>query len=1360
MEGVFGRVGEEESDERRRTFEELKPYCLELLDLLHNPTPTARNHPSLDSFLLFLRASSPRSLQPFFDYSLFPLLLLLDAAVECRTPRKSSLGADHSPAPPPQKPFRISDMVAERSLECLEVLLLKCSPATIEQMVMIIKKLTSGALLPTSVATEEFREGVIKCFKALVANLSTCSDYSCACKKVVGLPALFEEEKCMAADSIQSQTFTTEQGGCLLAFLQSEAAAPAVGHWLSLLLQAADTEAERGHLGNSRLRIEAFLTVRIFVAKVGTADALGFFLPGVVSKFIKVLHVSRAMLSGAGGNVESINQAIRGLAEYLMIVLDDEANRPSSGTLLNATHPEDASPFQEPSAFLEELRRLPSKDQVQGLDVEDTTDEVERNLPVKYGTHGLKKNVPGKLSGSFRVNRTKAWVGETSANIQKLLTSTFPSFSLHPEKKLRKALVAAIRGLLLKCAHTLKDSRVMLLECLCALVVDDSEEVSSSAQEILQFLFSCSGRYNLKDDGAEMLSRLVEKLPGVLLTAEETFTLSTARKLLVILYYSGPSFTVDQLLYSPVKAAAFLDSIACCLGQSTGFSGSLERLVLERSYSKGYIQSVTELNAVSRDIENSKILMGADPQQISRQSSSSEEKTMHQQGIVRKRYEFPTMPPWFGYIGSYRLYSTLANILRLVGSALLADPRGEGHVSAVLDIPLQYLRQLILEIRMRDYNNESWMSWYNRTGSGLLLRKASTAVCILNELIYGLSDKAVESLSETFHRSALDADMLQKVNLEGPQHVNCQSAWSRPKENSTRSQLIDCIGGILHEYLSPEVWYLSIERGPSPVEFDGEAEDMPLHFFTDVTNLHEVILQGVGTFCICLGHQFALSGFLHTSIYILLENLVSLELQVRSTCDGVLQAIAFNLGYNSVGHLVVANADYLIDSICQQLRHLDLNPQVPNVLAAMFSYVGVAEKILPLFEEPMHSVSHELEILGRNQHPDLTIPFLKAVCQIAKSLKHEANTLPHEAKSFLEHVTYRASEMSNGVPERDSRGPCFAESEVEEMTVKLADSRRYRRIVGSVTSSCLIAATPFLASTVQLLCLVAADIIEDGISALSNVEAAYKHEKETKEEIEEIIESCSLYGLKDTLDVAEATDENRLLPSMNRIWPFLVVSVQNRNPAVVRKCLGVICSTVQICGGDFFCRRFLNDGNNFWRFLTTSAFHTMPNTRKESMPLQLPFRSITPHSSDEPLAEVSNLKVQVAVLSMIADLALNKKSAKALELVLKKVSGLVVGIACSGVVGLHDAAMKALRGLASIDQDLVWLLLADVYFSLKKNSIPLPPTPSLPGLSAVLPPPTSPKDYLYVQYGGRTYGFDLSVSSVETTFSKLNSVII
>jgi hypothetical protein len=54
-----------------------------------------------------------------------------------------------------------------------------------------------------------------------------------------------------------------------------------------------------------------------------------------------------------------------------------------------------------------------------------------------------------------------------------------------------------------------------------------------------------------------------------------------------------------------------------------------------------------------------------------------------------------------------------------------------------------------------------------------------------------------------------------------------------------------------------------------------------------------------------------------------------------------------------VGQFVVANADYIVDSLCRQLRHLDLNPHVPDILASMLSYIGASRDILPFLEEPV-----------------------------------------------------------------------------------------------------------------------------------------------------------------------------------------------------------------------------------------------------------------------------------------------------------------------------------------------------------------------------------------------------------------------
>ncbi|XP_061352333.1 uncharacterized protein LOC133297238 [Gastrolobium bilobum] len=355
------------------------------------------------------------------------------------------------------------------------------------------------------------------------------------------------------------------------------------------------------------------------------------------------------------------------------------------------------------------------------------------------------------------------------------------------------------------------------------------------------------------------------------------------------------------------------------------------------------------------------------------------------------------------------------------------------------------------------------------------------------------------------------------------------------------------------------------------------------------------------------------------------------------------------------------------------------------------------------------------------------------------------------------HLEAKVNFKEGGIGERLQKVYNRKRDQWEVMSFKFNDSRRYRRIVGSIAGSCITSAIPLLASFKKEICLAALDIIEDGMSALAKVEAAYNHEKEIKEATEDALQSLSLYQLRDTLDATEeGADENRLLPAMNKIWPFLITCIQNRNPVAVRRCLNVISNLVLICGGDFFTRRFHTDGTRFWKLLTTSPFREKSYFKDEKTPLRLPYRSSS-ISSEDSLAETSYLKVQIAMLNMIADLCRDKRSAPALELVLKKVSGLVVGIACSSVVGLRDASLNALHGLASIDPDLVWLLLADIYYTVKKTETLPPPRPDLPEISEILPLPSSPREHLYVQYGGQSYGFEIDSASVEVVFSKIDS---
>lgn len=100
------------------------------------------------------------------------------------------------------------------------------------QMVVLTTKLAKAATLSPSEASEEFREGAIKCFRAVFSSLRGCSDNFCSCNQILGFPELLESNTLQ-----RSFSKTSESGECLVAFLQSQDASVAVGYWLSFLLK-------------------------------------------------------------------------------------------------------------------------------------------------------------------------------------------------------------------------------------------------------------------------------------------------------------------------------------------------------------------------------------------------------------------------------------------------------------------------------------------------------------------------------------------------------------------------------------------------------------------------------------------------------------------------------------------------------------------------------------------------------------------------------------------------------------------------------------------------------------------------------------------------------------------------------------------------------------------------------------------------------------------------------------------------------------------------------------------------------------------------------------------------------------------
>ncbi|URE10363.1 TELO2 interacting protein 1 [Musa troglodytarum] len=83
----------------------------------------------------------------------------------------------------------------------------------------------------------------------------------------------------------------------------------------------------------------------------------------------------------------------------------------------------------------------------------------------------------------------------------------------------------------------------------------------------------------------------------------------------------------------------------------------------------------------------------------------------------------------------------------------------------------------------------------------------------------------------------------------------------------------------------------------------------------------------------------------------------------------------------------------------------------------------------------MRAVSSELEILGRHQHPNLTIPFLKDVGEIAKASQTKASSLPNQAEMFSAHVSSKILVLQKWINENHVDNSSFSVYESQALEI-------------------------------------------------------------------------------------------------------------------------------------------------------------------------------------------------------------------------------------------------------------------------------------------------------------------------------------
>lgn len=193
------------------------------------------------------------------------------------------------------------------------------------------------------------------------------------------------------------------------------------------------------------------------------------------------------------------------------------------------------------------------------------------------------------------------------------------------------------------------------------------------------------------------------------------------------------------------------------------------------------------------------------------------------------------------------------------------DCRNEVSLSNIIDIPLDNLHKLVSEIRTMEFTRETWESWYTRPHSGRLLRQASTAVCILNEMLFGMSDQSINDFEKLFNETGarveeghMSYESFLDQSCQARCHVAGVSLWKKNAVGPVRQHVIDCIGTILHEYISPEIWDFSVTHDISLFQSSGKCGIIDKHLLHDVAMLHQVLAFQVSTSCLVSCYPFLL----------------------------------------------------------------------------------------------------------------------------------------------------------------------------------------------------------------------------------------------------------------------------------------------------------------------------------------------------------------------------------------------------------------------------------------------------------------------------------------------------------------------
>ena len=518
-------------------------------------------------------------------------------------------------------------------------------------------------------------------------------------------------------------------------------------------------------------------------------------------------------------------------------------------------------------------------------------------------------------------------------------------------------------------------------------------------------------------------------------------------------------------------------------------------------------------------------------------------------------------------------------------------------------------------------------------------------------------EPVIDQLMDMFHSSELhrkEALLVLKNVIFGA--VGLMSPMSHCRHKS----LLQHVREIVKDFVSPVYWRC-ITSSTTDSGSDHK-ENVSFKQLNSNVLLVCLMLQSFGTFAQVVGRSF--EPLLQVTIYPLMEKLGDRNVIISNTAHHTLSLIGHHCGYVSMSTLITANADYLVNAVSLNLRHLSIHPEAPTVLRAVLLY-GAAE-VLPLIQDSIDEVMFALDVHQEKEY--FIWPVLLALVTAI------VNWHPNEPQPVKVEKTSSIGNFAD-----DNRNHNISKDKVREF---LLDCHRQKQHEDHLDSDVPESHDQD-------------DVENDETKPHKRPKLPIHHKAAL-----DVLKRCTYFVATDVLRtkliVLEAIAlslralqdvQDELLPQVHKIWPAFTRRFAELNLLVVLKATEVLVTMADVCR-DFLRRR----------------------VSKEVWPLlmgKLEQLAATSRTAGESYRHTPSCKLQKTILSNSATLA------EKLEVSSGDYEGLIHAcipyLSCLQPTDLQVKAKECLSLLSVDHADMVWLLLQQV----KPHEVVQPPHPSL-----------------------------------------------